>query len=252
MIRFVFGIPSYKRPERQKTLEYLSGMGYGKDEIVISTQTEEDYKAYTERYGDKATVIYTEGHCVGDNRNNLMEWCYLNRKQHRLVMLDDDITAVKILDGTKSRAITDRQELDERIIRCFEMAHSHNAPLWGVYPVDNDFYKKNQTLEKSLLIGTMLGVFWTGVKTLRFNPDFKVKEDYELCCRVMSVKMNCLRFDFLSVQADHYSKGGCESEWNGEANVDCALKLVEKYPNLVELQRKKLGEVRAIFKSKKI
>lgn len=47
----VFCIPSYKRSEEQKTLTYLESMGVNKEKIYISTQSEEDYKKYLDKYG---------------------------------------------------------------------------------------------------------------------------------------------------------------------------------------------------------
>lgn len=35
-MNFVFGIPSYKRAEKQTTLSFLNRLGYSRDEIFIS------------------------------------------------------------------------------------------------------------------------------------------------------------------------------------------------------------------------
>ena len=102
-------IPSYKRSERQPTLELLSS-AYTKEDIVISTQCMEDYDKYYKLYSDRATVIYKEGNCVGDNRNTLLDYA-CGKGIKRCVMLDDDITGflcynkVKIKDGKNAKEL---------------------------------------------------------------------------------------------------------------------------------------------------
>ena len=55
-------IPSYKRCGRQKTVSYLLEIGCDKDRIIISTQTEEDYRSYLREYASKVgKVIYGKG-----------------------------------------------------------------------------------------------------------------------------------------------------------------------------------------------
>lgn len=66
-------IPSYKRAGKVKTLDLLQGETYSADDIIISTQTQEDYDAYRGHYKGRATIIYREGNSVGDNRNSLLE-----------------------------------------------------------------------------------------------------------------------------------------------------------------------------------
>lgn len=246
-MRYLIGIPSYKRPDKQTTVEYLHQLGFDPKSIILSTQSREDYEQY-QKWAEKATIIYKEGYCVGDNRNSIIEYCN-SQKVHGILMLDDDIKALNILEGSKSRAITEGEEFREIIDRCFRCASANNAPLWGVYPVDNDYFKHEQIRDQSLLIGTMLGFLTTKVS---FNRNYRVKEDYELCCRIISKGGKCLRFDMLSVAADHYSKGGCESVWKDSTNLECAINLEAQYPRLIKRQEKKPDEVKAIFKSNNI
>ena len=98
---FVFGIPSYKRAEKQSTLSYINRLGYSRKDIYISTKTEEDYRIYSSRYSDKATILYRQGNCVADNRNTILEG--LKDFRH-ILFLDDDITGIGVLakEGKRS------------------------------------------------------------------------------------------------------------------------------------------------------
>ena len=52
-------IPSYKRAGRVTTLDFL-GDAFSKSEIIVGTQNKDDYEAYSNLYGDKATIFNRE------------------------------------------------------------------------------------------------------------------------------------------------------------------------------------------------
>lgn len=183
-------IPSYHRHERQDTLDLLSSDVFRRDDIIISTQEASDYTMYAERYGERATVIYKKGNSVGDNRNTLLEWCQENRVK-RAVMLDDDIRAFRTYDGAK---ITQPLQIEKMLSQCFSLAEKHGATIFGAYMVDNTFFMKNTVSVNKLLIGTVLGFTDT---SLRFDPQFRIKEDFELCLRLISKGRRVLRFNSL-------------------------------------------------------
>ncbi len=237
MSEIVYCIPTYKR-EKLPTLDLLRVARIGPKRIIVSTQTEEDCAKISKIYEGCCTVIYAPGSCVGDNRNNLMEYCERNG-YHKIVMLDDDIKSIDILSGKQNRPLTP-QELESTLSYCFAQAERNNAPMWGMYPVNNAFFQRVRTLRRSILIGTVMGIT---DNTLRYDETFRVKEDYELCCRVMAQGRNCLRFDVLSANAAHKSSGGCEGEWNKTSRRIYAHLLKEKYPELIELSSKP-GEVK--------
>lgn len=230
-------IPSYKRSERQPTLELLSS-AYTKEDIVISTQCMEDYEKYYKLYSDRATVIYKEGNCVGDNRNTLLDYA-CGKGIKRCVMLDDDITGflcynkVKIKDGKKAK------ELFEY---CMKVAEYTKATLFGLYPVQNTFYM-NTKVVRNILIGTCFGIMDT---SLRFDRMFRIKENYELCLRVMQRGGLSIRFNGYAPIAQHKTAGGCMEDWKTKGNDKYAYLLTEMYPRLVKLSTKRAGEIRFI------
>lgn len=241
---FYFGIPSYKRAHKQLTLEYLLSMGYEKEQIVIATQTKDDYKEYTERYGEKATVVYGEGSCVGDNRNNILNSL---PKGVKIVMLDDDIKCIQELnkDG-KLQDIKDKSHLNEVFNGFFDYCEKHNANIWGVYPVSNAYFMKRKIDNKNILAGFVLGVV-NG--TFLFNREFKIKEDYELCCRQIKTGYNCVRFNWITAKVKYKTNdGGCQDNSRNDVNLKCTNRLVEMYPNLVKMNTSKQGEVRYVGK----
>lgn len=238
---FYFGIPSYKRYGRQTTLEYLKSLGYKKDQIIISTQTQEDYELY-KNYEKDATIIFKEGNCVGDNRNNILEYL---KENDNVVMLDDDIKSLQKLKNDKLINITTKQELDKFINDAFDYCNKNNARMWGIYPVNNAYFMKLAIDKKNILIGCVLGL----KNIFRFDREFRTKEDYELCCREISNGYNCIRFNHITANAKHKTNsGGCKDDWKFEINKNCADMLIKKYPQLIKRNSKKLDEVRFVGK----
>ena len=81
-------IPSYQRAGRASTIDFLRGGVYGCEDIIVSTQTEDDYQAYKKAYAGKATIIYREGNSVGDNRNTLLEWAQKNGVSFAVMLVE--------------------------------------------------------------------------------------------------------------------------------------------------------------------
>lgn len=224
MNKIKFAIPSYKRSEEQLTLSYLEEMGYSKDDIYISTQTLDDYNKYSEKYSKRAHIIYNEGNCVSDNRNTLLD--YFPEGQ-RIIMLDDDIKYIGTLKGKKIEPFT-KEELAKFINDAFNYCEKNHALIWGGYPVENYYFMKRTIDKKNLLIGTILGIINS---KYRFNNEFKIKEDFELCLHMMKDGYNSIRFNFLHAPAKHKTAGGCMEDW--VKDEECTKKILLKYPNLI-------------------
>lgn len=232
MSDYVIGIPSYKRAEKQDTLSLLQG-AFGKEDIILSTQCMADYLSYKERYNEQATIIFREGDCVGDNRNNILQYCQ-ERGLLRCIMLDDDIRAFKCFTGEDIKDPLSIKGLFDKFIQTAEKA---NAKIFGAYPICSKIYLKPK-IRRSIVIGTCFGVMDT---SLRFNRDFKIKEDYELCLRVLSAGGTCIRFDGFSPLASHYTAGGCKEQWNKNDNSVYGKMLADAYPDFVTLNKKRGG-----------
>lgn len=222
-------IPSYKRCGMASTIDLLNGDIFKKEDIIVSTQTKKDYEDYLRTYKGKATIIYRESHCVGDNRNTLLYFA----KTHgikKAVMLDDDISAIRFINGS----LTNKPEqLHTLFNKCFSIAERTGAVLWGCYPIDNSFFMKN-SITISLLIGTCLGFLNTD---LEFDPNFRIKEDYELTLRLMRQGKKIIRFNSFAMSARHKTRGGCFDDWKDDEIY--ADMLVSKYPDLCEYDKKK-------------
>lgn len=233
-------IPSYQRASKQATVELLS-TAYDKDDIIISTQNLEDYEAYKKKWGRLATIIYNAGECVGDNRNTLLEYL-CQQGIGKGIMLDDDITGFMCHDRT---IINDGIKVRQLLEASMSIAVKAGCSIFGAYPVPNAFFM-NKKIVKNILIGTCFGILDT---RLRFDREFRIKEDYELCLRVMSRGRLVLRFNSFAPIAAHKTQGGCCDDWK-EADISRYAKiLAAAYPELCQLSKKRAGEIK--FKKQK-
>ena len=231
-------IPSYKRAGKVLTLDFL-GDAFAREDIIIGTQTHEDYAQYTKMYGHRAVVIYKEGHSVGDNRNTLLEYCDTNGYKEAL-FLDDDIRCVVMKNKQKIVG----QEFRNLMERCFNLCRESKIVLFGGYCCDNPFMM-SQTAKPNVIVGMLFGLLDTSV---RFDTSFFVKEDYELSLRLMKKGKGVIRFNMFAASARHKTSGGCEDAWKRNDHQELAQLLVDAYPDLISLHSQKKGEIKFIGK----
>lgn len=229
-------IPSYKRPGKVTTIDFL-GDAFSKDEIIIGTQTKEDYDAYSEQYGEHATIIFKEGYCCGDNRNNLLEWCQDHGIKETL-QLDDDIRHVVTMYKQKLVG-KDFRDLMER---CFSICREKDIVMFGGYCCENPFMM-SKTAKRNIIVGMLCGILDT---SMRYDTKFQIKHDYELSLRLMQQGKRVVRFNSFAVAAAHRSSGGCAAGWARKDYRVEADWLVEAYPNLVKLHPTRKGEIKFI------
>ena len=227
MNNFVIGIPSYKRDFEQLTLDYLENMGYTKKEIYISTQTQDDYEKYKNKYSERANIIYSEGNCVSDNRNNLLNNF---EKGTKLVMLDDDLKFIGHLQDKKIQPFT-KEKLNKFLNDAFNYTIKNNALIWTGYPAENGFFMRQTIDKKNFGVGCIM---WIIVDDYRFDREFKIKEDFEICLHTMKDGYNCIRFNFIHAKGKHKSKGGCEEFWKDKEDEKCTKKILLKYSKLIK------------------
>jgi hypothetical protein len=231
-----YGIPSYKRAFQSKTIDYLSSIGVPRERILLSLQNEDDVREYTAKgFADKATIIQCEGYCVSDNRNNILDYAERNNVK-RLLMLDDDVSGIDVLNKDQYFRINNEAQLEE----LFDFADKNNAPIWGTYPLKNAMYQKMKVRLRCIFIGTCIG--FTDM-SLRFDNTIRVKEDYELCLRVINGMRNSIRFDHIAVVASHKSKGGCEDDWAAGESAKATQELLRRYAGLIRENPRRKGEI---------
>lgn len=229
-------IPSYKRAGNVKTFGLLNG-AFSKDDIILATQTQEDYAAYTELYGELATIILAESHSCGQSRNNLLDYCESHGIKE-VLFLDDDLRYIRTMYDT--RIIGD--EFRELMEKCFDIARKNDITLFGSYATDNKLSMK-RTISRNIIDGMLCGLLDTSI---RYDIKFTTKSDYELSLRLMSQGKKVARFNSFAPAQVPRTKGGCEELRQKPEYYNFAGLLVDAYPNLVKLHPNRKGEIKFI------
>lgn len=237
-IDYYIGIPSYQRAEKQSTLELLREFDFPKDRVFLSTQTEEDFRAYQIWKGYCREILFRNGKNVSCNMNTILD--HFSRGD-KVIFLDDDIRSFFTVKGGAPHTVK-KEEFYSMIDEGFSLAKKERATAWGIYPVNNPFFMKDKLRRKSILIGTLMGITKTDLK---FNESFCTKQDYEFCLHTIKKYGKCLRLDWYSANASHQTKGGCETVWKEKRIVRADTnRLLLMYPDLIKRNPSKPDEIK--------
>lgn len=182
----LYGIASYKRPDC-RTVWTLREAGVRNEDIIISTQTEEDYAEYKNKFD--CEVIYASKDSAAGNRNTILGYV-----KGPVILLDDDVTGFhRFTDGKWKKDTAGGLASLEGM---FTTAEINNCCIYGVSPNTNGIITRCRYEYdiNTLLQGTVIGVL---DKTVRFDERWKMVEDYELCLRMLRNGKTILRANYL-------------------------------------------------------
>lgn len=204
----IYGIPSYRRPEC-RTVGTLLENGVNAEDIIVSVQTEEDYAEYS-RSGLGVTIIKGEADCAAGNRNTILRNC-----SRPIVLLDDDISSFGVWDGKTYRK--DTRGVLNGILRLIEYGQDKTSCI-GISPSSNGMVRQGRPIwQKNVLLqGTFLIVF---DKSVLFDENFKMLEDYEYSISLVKKARGTLRFNnYVALKPSNgTNKGGMHERYeNGE------------------------------------
>lgn len=230
-------IPSYKRAGNVKTFGLL-GDAFSKEEVIISTQTKEDYEQYKALYEDIATIILGEAHSSGESRNVLLNYCQ-DKGIQEVLFLDDDLRYIRTMDDRRLVG----KEFRELMESCFSICKRNGITLFGSYATDNCLMMK-RTATRNIIDGMLCGLLDT---TIRYDANFTTKSDYELSLRLISQGKKVVRFNSFAPAQVPRSKGGCEEiRARKDEYYFVAQMLIDAYPTLIKPHPTKKGEIKFI------
>lgn len=233
----IIGIPSFKRAGNVKTFGLL-GDAFSKEEVIISTQTKEDYEEYSSLYGDKATIIFGEAYSCGHSRNVILDYCQ-SKGIKEILFLDDDLRHIRTIDDKHIAG----QEFRSLMEDCFTLCRKNGVTLFGGYCTDNCLMMK-RTATRNIIDGMLCGLLDT---SYRYDINFTTKADYELSLRLMTQGKKVVRFNSFAPAQCPRSKGGCEEiRARKDEYYFVAQMLIDAYPTLIKAHPTKKGEIKFI------
>jgi hypothetical protein len=134
-------------------------------------------------------------------------------------------------------------EIETFIQNAFLMCEQKKLFHWGVYPVHNAFYMKLGVSHIAFINGSFSGYIKDGIL---FDEEMPLKEDYDFSARQIKKHGAILRFNFVAADAAHRNnKGGAFEirKENENLEIDCALTLIKRHPELIRMNPSRIGEV---------
>lgn len=243
----IFGIISYHRLERQRTLKYLVENGVPKENIILSVNDKNDLISYTEKYRQYATIIYREKHNAAGNRNTILNHVGIGK---RLVLMDDDVKGIAkwVPDGgTHGKMVrTSFTEFIEALNIGFDVLEAFGSKIFGFYPTGNSMFI-HQTLQSDgiysfdkLFQGGCVGII---TSENRFDERIPVCDDYDFIINQISRKRTVIRINNFTAlkEKDFSTKGGCYEAYKNGAQKKALIMIAKKYPKIVSVKKDYTG-----------
>lgn len=180
---------------------------------------------------------------ITDTRN----WILKNSEEKWVVFLDDDAKNVGYnkLEERKTKKIEIRDEgfWVEEFLKYFDITEQLGYKIWGTRTESSPrgTYPYKPFLTRSYVTASCMGIVNDG--EYLFDPEFKVKEDYEICLRHIRDKGGILAIRYLHWENEHWTTdGGCKDYRTIEMERDAIKKLIKLYPNMISSAKRKANE----------
>lgn len=231
-----------------KTLKLLKKWVIPNENIYIFCPINE-IELYQEKCPD--INIIDGGNSIVECNNLIID--YFDEGEY-IIQFDDDVTwllelgtdnnRIKINNKLRPKGFID-YDLNKLIKNGYKLMIDKQIPIWGTYPVCNDFYMndlKTPTFDLKFLIGRIFG--FLNDKSIRTTS--LVRDDYERSILYYIKYGGNIRFNHIAVYADTYvGKGGlAEQRTINMMSLDVD-EMINKYPEYVA-EKKNKGRYREI------
>lgn len=180
---------------------------------------------------------------ITDTRN----WILENTDEQWVVFLDDDAKNVgyKKVEERRMKNVEIRDEgfWAEEFLKYFDLTEQLGFKIWGTRTESSPrgTYPYKPFLTRSYVTASCMGIVNDG--EYLFDPDFKVKEDYEICLRHIRDKGGILAVRYLHWENEHWvTDGGCKDYRTIEMERDAIKRLIKLYPNMISSAKRKANE----------
>ena len=236
-VNYRIAVPSYNRVDGlgQKTLKTLEFHNIDKSIIDIFVADKEQYDLYKSKYPDYNIIIGEKG------IRQIREFIFLKHYNEgdKVISFDDDIELIKMINprGWEPVGFTnDELDLKKEFNLAFEECEKSNRHMWGVYPVDNCLFMKNNiSYDYKFIIGHLFGVI---IKKELLSLKLDQYDDYERSIKHYLADGGVVRLNYLCCKTKYLAEGGIGKERDFEGRLKL---LVDTYPGLVSIKMKKTG-----------
>lgn len=176
-----------------------------------------------------------EGLCGA--RNAALEFCF--EQGEACVQTDDDLKVIHALPKTDPKR---ELSFDDVVLEMEKALDETGLMLAGCSPTNNLFFAKEGTSTHKFIIASLM--LARPEPFVRFDPEFRTKEDYDYTLQHWDVYGGAARCDWIAPNYAHYTNaGGAVDIRTDEVEQASIARLLEKWPGLVRLNPKRENEV---------
>ena len=254
-MNFRIAIPSVSRAETitKKTLNYLKQTDIDMSKVDIFLSDAKEEQTYRQNLQDfPVNIIVTNKKHVNTQRNFIVDYY----EEDQLILgIDDDIdfVAMKVDDKNTIQL----NSLTDFVDQAFTISLDKNFDMWGVNPVINPYFMKNNvTFNLKYIVACFYGWRNTHEKKayVSTNPEYG-KEDFERSIRYYIADGGVTRFNYVAPKTKYYSEKGGIQNYRTYSYEETAVKwLLQTFPMYCKRNNKsksKYPEVRLIDQRKK-
>lgn len=256
-MKYEIAIPSYKRAEllQTATLATLVRYGVDKDRVTIFVANDDEAVKYRATLGDDWRIV--TGVIGKVNQQRFYHNWYPEGTP--LLNLDDDVYDLhEVNDAKKLQSFTGT--IDELVSFAFDLADKVGARMWGINPVNNGFFLKNETVVGLRYIcGNFYGNYAGDLAICGNDRPSAISsgDDYETTFRSYLQNGAVVRIEYLTPITKYFAPGGIDAELkergveNRQVEHDAELRrIIDRYPDLAGLQTKAGGVTNIRVKTK--
>ena len=233
---YVVAVPSYKRAEilKEQTLNTLDRLCADRERIHVFVADDAEREVYEDALnGEYRIVVGVRG--ISSQRKYYHEYF---PEGTRIISLDDDIA--DLMEKQDNTIETTGYTLDQIADIAYAVCEKHDARLWGINPVANGFYMKDQiTVGLRFICANFMGSYagdWVYTDPQRrMTP---TGEDHHSTLRSYTRYGNVVRLEYLTPKTRYWAKGGIDAcvtedgETRAERHARQLKRVSDLYPNL--------------------
>lgn len=220
----LIAMPSKGRAGKTKSDRYITD--------AVAFVPESEAKSY-ERSGVSQVVgVPQEIMGITKTRN----WILDNADDEWVVFVDDDLKTagwIELLEfKSKSRHLSGYEMVAEWV-KLFDITEELNLRIWGIANdgATRSVYPWSPFIFHTYVTGSCMGILNRGT---RFDEDFEIKEDYELCLRCITEDGGIVGARYLYWINSHWAdEGGCKEYRTQEMELETIERLIKMYPGLI-------------------
>jgi len=200
-------IPSYNRPEIfiNKSLQYLDRCDVKRDNIDVFLEDEKQLELYVATCANEypeLNYIITNTKGICEKRNYIRHYYAMVNYNRYTFCLDDDIDTVMRKDKTEET------ELHDFIIRGFCECDNVGATMFGISPLHNEFFlRDNVSYNLNYIIGAFFG-FISIENELPYMTDMEHYEDFDFSLAHYFKDKKLVRFNHLGLKTKYFEPTG--------------------------------------------